>query len=67
MNHSLKFSTLISVLKGYSVRKFKMFLYEEKCVFNFNIDSRIILSARAHYLWYVESKQLSHGMAFSDF
>ena len=68
MRHSLKFSTLILVLRGFSALQFKLFCNEENLhFFNFNTYSRISLYARGHYLRYVEGKHQGHLIAFSKF
>ena len=64
----LSFSTLISVVRGYSAWQFEMFCDEEKWdLFTFNTYSRIFLCASAHYVRYVEGKHQLHLKAFSDF
>ena len=68
MRHSLNFSTLILVLRGYSVCQFKMFCNAEKWHFcNFNTYSRNSLCDRTHYLRYVKRKHQGHLKEFSDF
>ena len=68
MRHSLNFSTLILVLRGFSDLQFKLFCNDEKLHFvKFKTYSRISLYARGHNLRYIEGKHQGHRIAFSDF